>query len=345
MCGIFGMVRAQDSDPTWASNVFVALGHLAEERGSDAAGFALVGENGPVSAAGPPGAAGAAGCAGAAGAAGAAGSPGPVSAAADDAIHRREADLGVCRVVKDTRRWGLLWRREYVRGLDASRAAFGHTRHASQGDPATLVNASPLVVGEALVGVHNGDIDADALRRDLPAGIPPSRGGTDSEVLLLALDGVRGDLLGACDVLETVRGLATVAWLDRSAPELVFLARGALCPLAIATDARGNLYWASSPSWFRRLDERSGGRLGFEVEQVPEGMLLAIAASGSPLIRARCSFEPIARPGDDWRFPSIWNGVDRVDVEAFQAEASHRTAPSSPAAREPALARTAAPVG
>ncbi len=343
MCGIFGMVRAQDSDPTWASNVFVALGRLAEERGSDAAGFALLGENRLARAAGA--AAGAA-TAGAAGAAGGAGSPGPGGvAAADDAIHRREVDLGVCRVVKDTRRWGQLWRREYVGGLDAARAAFGHTRHASQGDPETLVNASPLVVGEALVGVHNGDVDADALRRDLPAGIPPSRGGTDSEVLLLALDGVRGDLLGACDVLETVRGLAAVAWLDRSTPELVYLARGALCPLAIATDARGNLYWASSPSWFRRLDERSGGRLGFEVERVPEGTLLAIAVAGSPVIRARCSFEPVARPGDDWRFPSIWNGVDRVDVEAFQAEASHRTAPSSPVAREPELARTAAPVG
>ncbi len=321
MCGIFGMVRAQDSDPSWASDVFVALGHLAEARGRDAAGFALVGDGGP------------------------AGRPGPVGAArAPDASDRAEVDLGGCRVVKDTRRWGLLWRHEHARALDAAPAALGHTRHASQGDPGTLVNASPLVVGEALVGVHNGDVDANALRRDLPAGIPPSRGGTDSEVLLLALDGVRGDLLGTCGVLETVRGLAALAWVDRGAPELVYVARGALCPLAIATDARGNLYWASSPSWFRRLDEHGGGRHGFEVERVPEGMLLAIAASGTPAIRARCSFEPVARPGDDWRFPSIWNGVDRVDAEAFQAQASHRTAPSTPLDREPELAR-AAPVG
>jgi glucosamine--fructose-6-phosphate aminotransferase (isomerizing) len=328
MCGIFGMVRAQDSDPAWASNVFVALGHLAEARGRDAAGFALVGDFGPAF---PPAPAGPAGPAGPA-------------RAHDDAIHHGEVDFGACRVVKDTRRWGLLWRHEYGRALDAASAAFGHTRHASQGDPGTLVNASPLVVGEALVGVHNGDVDADALRRDLPAGIPPSRGGTDSEVLLLALDGVRGDLLGACDVLETVRGLAALAWVDRDAPDLVYVARGALCPLAIATDARGNLYWASSPSWFRRLDERAGGRLGFEVERVPEGMLLAIVASGTPLIRARCCFEPVARPGDDWRFPSIWNGVDRVDAEAYHAEASHRTAASSPLDREPELAQSA-PVG
>lgn len=141
-----------------------------------------------------------------------------------------------------------------------------------------------------------------------------------------------------------ILGLAALAWIDQGAPDLVYVARGALCPLAVATDVRGNLYWASSPTWFRRLDERSGGRLGFEVERVPEGMLLAIAASGSPAIRARCSFEPVARPGDDWRFPSIWNGVDRVDVEAFQAEASHRTARSSPVGRGAELVQ-AAPVG
>jgi glucosamine--fructose-6-phosphate aminotransferase (isomerizing) len=311
MCGIFGMVRAQDSDPTWASNVFVALGHHAEERGRDAAGFALVGDGGPV---GVP----------------------------EDAIHRAEVDLGACRVVKGTCRWRLLWRREFGRALDGASAALGHTRHASQGEPGTLGNASPLVVGEALVGIHNGDVDADALRRDLPVSLPASRGGTDSEVLLLALDRMRGDLLGTCNVLETVHGLAALAWVDQSTPELVYLARGALCPLAIATDVRGNLYWASSPSWFRRLDACAGGRLGFEVERVPEGMLLAIAASGSAVVRARHSFEPVARPGDDWRFPSIWNGVDRVDVEAFQAEASHRTAPASPVGREPELAQAAA---
>lgn len=314
MCGIFGMVRAtQDSDPTWASNVFVALGHHAEERGRDAAGFVLVGDGGP-------------GC------------------APEDAIHRGEVDLGACRVVKGTRRWGLLWRRQFVRALDGASAALGHTRHASQGEPGTLVNASPLVVGDGLVGMHNGDVDADALRRDLPSSLPTSRGGTDSEVLLLALDRVRGDLLGTCDVLETVQGLAALAWVDQSTPELVYLARGALCPLAIATDVRGNLYWASSPTWFRRLDERTGGRLGFEVERVPEGTMLAIGASGSPVIRARRSFDPVARPGDDWRFPSIWNGVDRADVEAFQAEASHRTATPSLVERQPELAR-AAPIG
>jgi glucosamine--fructose-6-phosphate aminotransferase (isomerizing) len=329
MCGIFGMVRsAHDPDPARASSVFVALGQLAEQRGRDAAGFVLVGDGaqrnggaglhdgGPGLYTGGPSFA--------------AGGPSFDNGVWRDPMHRRDVRLGRCRVVKDTGRWGRLWRPDLLRALDGAPAALGHTRHASQGAQGTLVNAAPLVVGDALIGVHNGDVDAEGLRRDLPIGLPASHGETDSEVLLLALDQVRGDLLAACDVLETVRGLATLAWVDRHAPEFVYLARAALCPLVIARDARGNLYWGSSPAWFRRLDEQVGGLLGFEVERVREGTLLAIAAGATPSIRARRSFEPVARPGDGWRFPSIWNGLDPADVEAFQAEASHRTAGRRP---------------
>jgi glutamine---fructose-6-phosphate transaminase (isomerizing) len=319
MCGIFGMVRsAHDPDPAWASSVFVALGHLAEVRGRDAAGFVLVGAG--------SGDAGGNGPGGPGDGSGAAHGAGRGEAAPGEPIHRRDVRLGRCQVVKDTRRWASVWRPEFLRALDGSQAALGHTRHASQGTARMLANASPLVVGEGLIGVHNGDVDARALRAGLPVALPPSSGETDSEVLLLALDRVRGGLPAARGVLETAHGLAALAWVDRRAPDLVHLARAALCPLAVARDARDNLYWASSPAWFRQLDEQTGGRLGFEVERVPEGTLLAVAAGGTPSIRARRSFEPVARPGDAWRFPSIWNGLDRADVEAFQSEARHHTA-------------------
>jgi glucosamine--fructose-6-phosphate aminotransferase (isomerizing) len=330
MCGIFGMVRsADDPDPAWASSVFVALGHLAEERGRDAAGFVLVD-----------------GGSGRGGEAPSGGGLGDAALGHDDAgepaeaIYRRDVRLGRCRVVKDTRRWGSVWRPEFLHTLDGARTALGHTRHASQGMPGALANAAPLVVGERLIGVHNGDVDADALRSCLPVALPPSLGETDSEVLLLALDQVSGHPRAACDVLETARGLAALAWVDRQAPDIVHVARGVLCPLAIARDARGNLYWASSPAWFRRLDHQTGGRLGFEVERVREGTLLAIAAGATPSIRVRRSFRPVARPGDDWRFPSIWNGLDPADVEAFQAEACHRTL-RRPAGAPPELAEVA----
>jgi glucosamine--fructose-6-phosphate aminotransferase (isomerizing) len=76
MCGIFGMVRAtHDPEPARASQVFAALGQLAQQRGRDAAGFALVTHrSAPNAPAAPP-----------------------------DAACRREVRLGGCLVVKDTR--------------------------------------------------------------------------------------------------------------------------------------------------------------------------------------------------------------------------------------------------
>jgi asparagine synthetase B (glutamine-hydrolysing) len=335
MCGIFGMVRsAHDPDPAWASSLFVALGHLAEQRGRDAAGFVLVGDDPKRTGATRDGD----------GAARHGDGPSGDGGARRDAIHRRDVQLGRCRVVKDTGRWGRLWRREFLTALDGAQAGLGHTRHASQGTPETLANASPLVVGDGLIGVHNGDIDAQALRSALPIAPPAPHGETDSEVLLGALDRVRGDLLAACEVLESAHGLATLAWVDRHEPDLVLLARAALCPLVIVRDAHGNLYWGSSPAWFRRLEEQTGGRTGFEVEPVPEGTLLAIAAGATPSVRARRSFEPVARPGDDWRFPSIWNGLDPADVEAFQADFRHRTRRPRPGRAGAELAQ-AAPAG
>src|SRR4051794_22030308 len=44
MCGLFGLMRASGAEhPEWASDAFVALGVLAEERGVDSAGVALFG--------------------------------------------------------------------------------------------------------------------------------------------------------------------------------------------------------------------------------------------------------------------------------------------------------------
>ena len=199
MCGLFGLVRSTEGthqEP--ASWVFVDLGRLAERRGRDAAGFALVQPRLPVA------------------------------------------------VVKATRPFGDFWQPHHGRLLHQARVALGHTRHASQGAPGRLANAHPLAVG-SLAGTVNGDIDADNLRDRLPAGLPAPQGETDSEILLLALNRVHGDLGAVCEVLAAVRGPAALAWGDRARPGLVFLARGALCPLAVAQDAHKHLYWASSP--------------------------------------------------------------------------------------------------
>src|SRR6266511_828608 len=178
--------------------------------------------------------------------------------------------------------------------------------------------------------------DHDPRKLPLAPGLPPPKGETDSEVLLLALDRVRGDLGEVCEVLATARGVTALAWVDRTRPGLVFLARGALCPMAVARDAHGHLYWASSPRWFRHLDEQAAGRLGFQVERVAEGTVLAIATDRAvPTVVAERSFTPTARAGDAQRFASIWAGLDPREAAAFQAAARHHIAPPSNVTRVP----------
>ena len=315
MCGIFGMVRATDDpEPARASRVFAALGHLAQQRGRDAAGFALVTHRSGPAAPPPP----------------------------TDAACRHEVQLGDCLMVKDTRPWDDVWHAGYLPALDQAHVALGHTRHASQGAPDALANAAPLVAGAGLIGTHNGDLDIDDLVGRLPYELPSRQGDTDSEVLCLALDRVRDDLSAVCGLLSTMRGPAALAWADRGRPRLVFLARAALCPLAVARDRAGNLYWASSPAWFRLLDERSGGRLNLRAEPVREGVLLAVAAGEVPTVAAERSFIPVARPGDAQRFPSIWTGLDARDVTSFRAIARHRIADASDPDQHPRSAAATA---
>jgi glucosamine 6-phosphate synthetase-like amidotransferase/phosphosugar isomerase protein len=282
MCGLFGFVRStRGAHPKTASGVFADLGRLAERRGRDAAGFALVQPSQPPA------------------------------------------------VVKATWAFSGLWRSHHAPMLHQASLALGHTRHASQGAPGRLANAHPLETG-GLIGTVNGDIDQGDLRRCVPPGLPAPQGETDSEVLLLALNRARGDLEAVCEVLAAVRGVVALAWVDRAQPDRVFLARGALCPLAIARDTQGHLYWASSPTWFHRLDEQAGGWLGFQVERVAEGTVLVIATGDAALtVVAERSFTPTARAGDAQRFPSIWAGLDRHEAAAFQAETRHRVAPPS----------------
>jgi glucosamine 6-phosphate synthetase-like amidotransferase/phosphosugar isomerase protein len=294
MCGLFGFARsARAAHPELASGVFVDLGRLTEQRGRDAAGFALLG--------GPP----------------------PLPPA----------------VVKDTRPFGSLWHPHHAPLLHQARVALGHTRHASQGTPDRLANAHPLEAG-GLIGTVNGDIDQGDLRRRLPPGLPPPKGETDSEVLLLALDRARDNLEAICQVLAAARGASALAFLDRARPGLVFLARGALCPLAIARDTQSHLYWGSSPTWFRRLDEQASGGLGFQVQRVAEGTVLVIATGEVPTVVAERSFTPTARAGDEQR-ASIWAGLDPHEVAAFQAQARRRVTLPSNVTHIPNQARVA----
>ena len=230
-----------------------------------------------------------------------------------------------CRVVKATGRFTDLWEPAWhIPLVRRAGVVLGHTRHASQGAADRLDNAAPLAAGR-LVGTVNGDLDAADFQRRFPHLSAPE-GETDSERLLLALDAARGSPRAACGVLAAVRGPAALAWVDTDRPDLVCLARGALCPLAVACDRWDNLWWGSSPAWFRQLDTASGGRHGFHVERVAEGTLLVVAAGEAPGVAAERLFVPTARPGDE-DLTGIWVGLDPLDRLAFERDARHVVAP------------------
>lgn len=108
MCGLFGVVRSPfAADPGRASDVFVMLGALAEERGTGSAGLALLGAQ--------PGLGGAGG--------------------------------GGCRVVEGRGGFSGIWRPEFLPELDRAVVAIGHTRRAAPGSPAETVEILQALAG------------------------------------------------------------------------------------------------------------------------------------------------------------------------------------------------------
>ncbi|TDD74071.1 hypothetical protein E1293_30095 [Actinomadura darangshiensis] len=282
-------------DPGRASDVFVTLGALAEERGTDSAGLALLG--------GWPGLAG------------------------------PEAGGG-CRVVKGRGRFSGIWRPEFLPELDRAPVALGHTRWATQGSPVEADNASPMVVpgtaafpgtpSAGVVATHNGDVDAAGLRSRF--ALPPASGATDSEPVFQLLAGCRttSDITG---VLESVVGRVALAWVDRARPTQVHLARGALSPLTVAVDTDQNIYWASNPRWFREVERHTRVRFA-SVVLLREGTYLKVGMERRPGRRdlpdvlTTADFVPTARDTD--LDPRVWTGFTAADADRDRAGLLHR---------------------
>ena len=281
MCGIFGLMRASGAGhPEWASDAFVALGILAEERGVDSAGVALFGRPTPINVVTP--------------------------------TIQGDVTDGGCRVVKGRGRFTDVWRPDLLATLDTAPVALGHIRWATQGLPDRLVNAGPLLVG-SLAGTHNGDVEAAELRERF--ALPPGMGGTDSEAIYQALaDGNRPE-----DVLSALHGRAALAWVDRTRPGRLHLARGALSPLCVAVDVEGNVYWASNPAWFRAVEQSTRVRFASAV-LIREGTHLTIEAGRMH----SAGFLPTARPGDLLMPERVWLGFDTTDRERDFAQRRHR---------------------
>lgn len=311
MCGLFGLLRSPAAvHPERASDVVVALGTLAEERGTDSAGLALL--------TGRPAGRDAA----------------PLEGVADE----RSSDLlhDGCRVVKGRGAFSAVWRPDLLPELDAAPIVLGHTRWATQGTPHSLDNASPLVVGGAaaagplaaraagIVATHNGDIEAGALRARY--GPPPPVGGTDSEPIFQVLAG-RASVPDVTAALTALVGRAALAWVERARPDVVHLARAAVSPLTVAVDDEQNFYWASNPKWFRLAERHTSVRFA-TVVMLREGTYLRLgppAPGARPEILTGAGFTPTARAFDlDDR---VWTGFTPADAARDRSSLRHRVAP------------------
>ena len=303
MCGIFGLIRCPNaSRPTDATEAFVLLGELAVERGRDASGFALSKCSNTRATKLPVG----------------------VSTETEtivDDIFIAKACSPFTDLFDDTSHRPL---------IDAATVAMGHTRWATQGAAGDLLNASPLIAGN-LIATHNGDVDMATL----PAAARKEMvGKTDTEALFLALANISGDRRKIRNLLVEMRGRAALAWLDRGRQNRVYLARAGLSPLAIASDADGNFWWASNPRWFRDADDAMDGAIGFRnITLVPEGTLLTLTVGEKgPVISDRRTFKPTVR-ASDMRIAdlAVWRGFDDADRAADKSQANRNVHASTTA--------------
>lgn len=187
----------------------------------------------------------------------------------------------------------------------------GHTRAATQG-AVTLRNASPLRSG-GLFGTHNGDVDIDTI-----PWATPRPGGTDTAALLSAVNTCRAatgdvDVVRLQTVLSKTRGRVALAWAWLKDPDTVWLARGALSPLALGFDVDGGLWWASNPAWLRILREEGLVELK-STFMVAEGQLLRLNRTQHWVLRERYDFTARGRRSDRHRLQAVWRGFDPFDA-------------------------------
>ena len=313
MCGIFGAIRCgkDQSSEGYArlTYAFIALGIHSEERGKDSAGFAMLNPSLDRRRHCTP--------------------PSKDTAAAS------ETTFGDVTIVKDKKPFQELPLRNWAVPITMSSILLGHTRAATQGKTDNLCNASPIVAGN-IVGTHNGDVDAKSI-----PGYRYARdeafGETDSEMILIALNNARGDRRAMTQVLRTVEGRAALAFIDRSRPERLYLARAALSPLCYAYDQDGNFYYASNPDWFRRVEADPEADITFsEITLIPEGHLLTVDTFTGIVEDVR-RFTPVCRE-KDLRIMSIsaYRGFRKEDKAADLALQRHRVV-SPPLPKWPSL--------
>jgi glutamine phosphoribosylpyrophosphate amidotransferase len=138
MCGLFGVIKSQNSEPlSQAALAFEWLGYYARLRGSSAAGFAaFTGRK----------------------------QRHPATTPATLALSASKLRIDGWHIHKTATNFGQFWHKNrsvYRELADRASLLIGHTRLATIGNRFSLNNASPLVVGD-LIGTHNGGVNKTA---------------------------------------------------------------------------------------------------------------------------------------------------------------------------------------
>ena len=170
-----------------------------------------------------------------------------------------------------------------------------HVRDFTKGHPDIDANNHPIRHG-SVVGVHNGIVENDdALfaRYDIPRALPEMT--VDSEAIFALMEHREHDPRA----LSELRGAMAAAWLDDRDDPTLYLARGRLRPLWLATTG-GGLYFASTQRALAIVAAALRTRL--DVREVREGRMLHIVAGR--VVRQR-RFRPDRRYREDGYLPPV----------------------------------------
>jgi asparagine synthetase B (glutamine-hydrolysing) len=168
-------------------------------------------------------------------------------------------------------------------------------RDFTKGHPDIDANNHPIRHG-SVVGVHNGIVENDdALfaRYDIPRALPEMT--VDSEAIFALMEHREHDPRA----LSELRGAMAAAWLDDRDDSTLYLARGRLRPLWLATSG-GSLYFASTRRALAIVAAALRTRL--DVREVREGRMLHIVAGR--VVRER-RFRPDRRYREDGYLPPV----------------------------------------
>ena len=170
-----------------------------------------------------------------------------------------------------------------------------HVRDFTKGHPDIEANNHPIRHG-TVVGIHNGIVsndDALLARYGIERAEPQMT--VDSEAIFALMELREHDPRA----LSELRGAMAAAWVDDRDDVTLYLARGRLRPLWVAT-AGGGLYFASTRRALTIVAAALRTRL--DIREVREGRLLHVAAGR--VVRER-RFRPDRRYREDEYLPPV----------------------------------------